>query len=273
VAKFYKQTVLGVQRWTDNLFSFRTTRDAGFRFDSGMFTMIGLEVEGRPLLRAYSIASPAYAEELEFLSIVVKDGPLTSRLQHIKEGDEILIGTKPTGTLLLDNLEHGRNLYLLATGTGLAAFMGLVREPDAYERFERVVLIHGVRHIAELAYRDLLSKDLAQDEYIGELAANQLLYVPTVTREPFERQGRIPDLLTSDDFYASVGLPKLDPAHDRVMVCGSTAMLKDLSALLDGMGFEEGSNAKHGQYVVEKAFADQGGTPVKPAAPAAESAA
>ncbi|ESQ76180.1 ferredoxin--NADP reductase [Asticcacaulis sp. AC402] len=266
MAKFNRETVLDVQRWTDNLFSFRTTRDTGFRFESGMFVMIGLEVEGRPLLRAYSLASPAYAEHLEFLSIVVENGPLTSRLQHIKPGDEILVGHKPTGTLLLDNLDSGRNLYLLATGTGLAAFMGIVQEPDAYERFEKVVLIHGVRNIAELAYRDFFTSQIQNDEYIGELAKAQLVYVPTVTREPFERQGRIPDHLVSDAFYDSLGLPKLDPARDRVMVCGSTAMLKDLAALLEGMGFEEGSNAKRGQFVVEKAFADQ--TPARATAAA-----
>lgn len=260
MAKFYKQTVTSVRRWTDSLFSFTTTRDAGFRFESGMFTMIGLEVEGRPLLRAYSIASPAYAEELEFLSIVVPNGPLTSRLQHVKEGDEVLIGAKPTGTLLLDNLEPGRTLYLLATGTGLAAFMGLIREPDAYERFDRVVLIHGVRHVGELAYRDLLTSGIAEDEYIGELAKAQLTYCPTVTREPFERQGRITDLLKLDDFFQGLGLSPLNPMHDRVMICGSTAMLRDLSTMLEHLGFAEGSNTQAGQYVVEKAFADQPGS-------------
>jgi len=257
VAKFYKQTVTSVKRWTESLFSFTTTRDQGFRFDSGMFTMIGLEVEGRPLLRAYSIASPAYGEELEFLSIVVPDGPLTSRLQYVKLGDEVLIGAKPTGTLLLDNLEPGRTLYLLATGTGLAAFMGLVREPDAFERFDRVILVHGVRNIAELAYREYLTSGLVEDEYIGELAKAQLTYCPTVTRETFERQGRITDLLASGDFFREFGLQPLNPINDRVMICGSTAMLRDLSAMLEHLGFEEGSNAKAGQYVVEKAFADQ----------------
>ncbi|MFT4077387.1 MAG: ferredoxin--NADP reductase [Asticcacaulis sp.] len=257
MAKYYKQMVTSVKRWTESLFSFTTTRDQGFRFDSGMFTMLGLEVDGRPLLRAYSIASPAYGEELEFLSIVVPDGPLTSRLQHVQPGDEVLIGAKPTGTLLLDNLEPGRTLYLLATGTGLAAFMGLVREPDAYERFERVVLVHGVRHIGELAYRDFLTSGIVEDEYIGELAKAQLTYCPTVTREAFERQGRITDILVSDAFFEELGLPRLNAMHDRVMICGSTAMLRDLSAMLDDLGFEEGSNAKAGQYVVEKAFADQ----------------
>lgn len=158
---------------------------------------------------------------------------------------------------MLDNLEPGRTLYLLATGTGLAAFMGLVREPDAYERFDRVVLVHGVRHVSELAYRDLLTSEIMADEYIGELAKAQLTYCPTVTREPFERQGRITDLLDSAEFYDSLGLRPLDPAHDRVMICGSTAMLRDLSTMLEARGFEEGSNARQGQYVVEKAFADQ----------------
>jgi ferredoxin/flavodoxin---NADP+ reductase len=257
VANIRKEVVLDVRWWTDQLFSFRTTRDRGFRFESGMFTMIGLQVEGRPLLRAYSIASPAYAEELEFLSIVVPGGPLTSRLRHVAPGDEILVGAKPTGTLLLHNLRPGRTLYLLATGTGLAAFMGLVREPDVYEVFDRVVLVHGVRHVGELAYRELLERDLMADPYVGELAQAKLTYWPTVTREAFVRQGRITDQLESGRFESELGLPPLDPAHDRLMLCGSTGMLAELSAVLERRGFAEGSNAKPGDFVVEKAFADQ----------------
>lgn len=267
MANLRTEKVVSVQRWTDRLFSFRTTRDPSFRFDTGMFTMIGLPINGKPLLRAYSIASPAYAEELEFLSIVVPDGPLTSHLQHIEPGSEILVGAKPTGTLLLHNLLPGRTLYLLATGTGLAAFLGLVREPDVYERFERIVLVHGVRHVDELAFRDLLSSGLAQDEYIGEMAREKLTYVPTVTREAFERQGRITSLIESGRLQEEFGLAPLDPAQDRVMICGGSAMLEDLSSLLDGLGFTEGSNAKPGDYVVEKAFAET--LPPKPKSVAA----
>lgn len=222
-----------------------------------MFTMIGLNVDGRPLVRAYSIASPSYAEELEFLSIVVPNGPLTSRLQHIQPGDEILVGRKPTGTLLLHNLKPGRTLYLLATGTGLAAFLGLIREPDVYERFERVILVHGVRHVGELAHQEFLTTELVNDEFIGELARTRFSYCPTVTREDFVRQGRITDLLRSGRIFEEFNLTQLDPAHDRLMLCGSTAMLTELSAMLEGMGFAAGSNAKPGDYVVEKAFADQ----------------
>ncbi len=263
---FRKEKVLSVHRWAPGLFSFKTTRDPGFRFDSGMFTMIGLNTETRPLLRAYSIASPAYAEHLEFLSIVVPDGPLTSRLQHIKEGDEVLVGMKPTGTLLLHNLKPGRTLYLLATGTGLAAFLGLIREPDVYERFERIVLVHGVRHIAELAYREYLTAELQSDEFIGELARGQLTYVPTVTREAFIRQGRITELLASGRIFEEFDLSHLDPQHDRLMLCGGNAMLRELSEMLDGRGFEQGSNAAPGDYVIEKAFADNSQSPKRLAA-------
>jgi ferredoxin--NADP+ reductase len=255
MSTFRKEEVRSVHQWTPGLFSFTTTRDPAFRFDSGMFTMVGLTVEGRPLVRAYSIASPSYAEELEFLSIAVPNGPLTSRLQNIKPGDEILVGAKPTGTLVLHNLKPGRTLYLLATGTGLAAFLGLVREPDVYERFERIVLVHGVRHIGELAHHDLLSFGLANHEFIGELAAKQFSYCPTVTRETFVRTGRITELLTSGRLFEEFKLAQLDPAHDRVMICGGTPMLTELSELLEARGFEEGSNAKPGDYVVEKAFA------------------
>jgi ferredoxin--NADP+ reductase len=254
---FRKEKVTSIHRWTPELFSFTTTRDAGFRFDSGMFTMIGLTVEGRPLLRAYSIASPSYAEHLEFLSIVVPNGPLTSHLQHIKAGDEILVGMKPTGSLLLHNLKPGRTLYLLATGTGLAAFTGLVREPDVYERFERVILVHGVRHVAELAHREFLTTGLAQDEFVGDMVRQQFSYCPTVTREPFMRQGRITHLLASGQLAAEFKLPELDPSHDRLMICGGNAMLKELAAMLEERGFAEGSSSEPGDFVVEKAFADQ----------------
>jgi ferredoxin--NADP+ reductase len=239
------------------LFSFKTTRDAGLRFSNGHFTMIGLMVDGKPLLRAYSVASANYEEHLEFLSIKVPDGPLTSRLQHVQPGDQILVGRKPTGTLVVDYLRPGRRLYLLATGTGLAPFMSIVRDPEVYDRFEQVVLIHGVRQVAELAYRELLTEELPRHEYVGELVSQKLRYVPTVTREPFPTMGRIPDLIDSGRLAGMLQLPELSPAEDRVMICGSTAMLRDLKALLERRGFEEGNTTRPGDFVIERAFVDQ----------------
>jgi len=191
MSKLGVETVTHVRHWNDSLFSFRTTRDPGFRFRNGHFTMIGLEVDERPLLRAYSIASANYEEELEFFSIKVADGPLTSRLQSLREGDPILVSRKPTGTLVLDNLLPGRNLWLLGTGTGLAPFLSIVKDPETYERFERVVLVHGVRQVSEPAYRDWITETLPANEYFGELVRDKLRYYPTVTREPFENRGRI----------------------------------------------------------------------------------
>jgi ferredoxin--NADP+ reductase len=249
--------VLSVHHWTDRLFSFTATRDPGFRFQSGQFTMIGLEVEGRPLLRAYSMVSPHWEETLEFLSIKVPDGPLTSRLQHIQPGDTVLVGRKPSGTLLLQNLLPGRRLYLLSTGTGLAPFMSVIRDPEVYERFETVVLVHGCRHVAELAYADMIQRELPQHEFLGEQAARRLRYYPTVTREPFRHQGRIPALLDSGRIAHDLGLPPLDREHDRVMLCGSPEMLKDTRALLDKRGFTEGNMSRPGHHVIERAFVDK----------------
>jgi ferredoxin--NADP+ reductase len=254
---FHEARVLTVRHWTDRLFSFTTTRDDGLRFLSGQFVMIGLDVEGRPLLRAYSIASSPFDPHLEFLSIKVPDGPLTSRLQHIAPGDTVLVGRKPTGTLLLHNLAPGRNLYLLASGTGLAPFMSIVRDPQAYERFDRIVLVHGCRLVGELAYDDYLRDDLPKDEYLGGLATDQLLYYPTVTREAYVHQGRIPVLLESGRLASDLALPSLDPTRDRCMVCGSPAMLADTRALLERLGFDEGSMARQGTYVIERAFVDR----------------
>ena len=257
MSAFPTERVLEVHHWTDRLFSFKTTRDAGLRFSNGHFTMIGLMVDGKPLLRAYSVASANYEEHLEFLSIKVADGPLTSRLQHVQPGDGILVGRKPTGTLVVDYLRPGRRLYLLATGTGLAPFMSIVRDPEVYERFEQVVLIHGVREVAELAYRQLLTEELPRHEYLGEMVSAKLRYVPTVTREPFPTMGRIPDLIDSGRLAAMLHLPDLAPADDRVMICGSTAMLRDLKALLERRGFEEGNTTRQGDFVIERAFVDQ----------------
>ena len=257
MSAFPTERVLEVHHWTDRLFSFKTTRDAGLRFSNGHFTMIGLMVDGKPLLRAYSVASANYEEHLEFLSIKVADGPLTSRLQHVQPGDSILVGRKPTGTLVVDYLRPGRRLYLLATGTGLAPFMSIVRDPEVYERFEQVVLIHGVREVAELAYSQLLTEELPRHEYLGEMVSAKLRYVPTVTREPFPTMGRIPDLIDSGRLAAMLHLPDLAPADDRVMICGSTAMLRYLKALLERRGFEEGNTTRQGDFVIERAFVDQ----------------
>jgi ferredoxin--NADP+ reductase len=254
---FNEERVLSVRHWTDRLFSFTTTRDQAFRFQNGHFTMIGLKVEGKPLLRAYSVASPNYEEHLEFFSIKVPDGPLTSRLQHLKEGDTILVGRKPTGTLLLDYLLPGKRLYLLSTGTGLAPFLSIIRDPETYERYEKVVLVHGTREVAELAYQDLITKDLPEHEFLGELAAGKLMYYPTVTREPYVNRGRITTLIESGKLCNDLHLPQFDREHDRVMICGSPQMLKDLKHMLDERGFHEGNTSKPGDYVIERAFAEQ----------------
>ncbi len=250
--------VIDVQHWNDTLFSFRTTRDPGFRFDSGQFVMIGLETEERPLMRAYSIASASWEEHLEFFSIKVANGPLTSRLQHLKPGDPIIVTRKPTGTLVLNDLKPGRNLYLLGTGTGLAPFLSIIRDPQTYECFERIVLAHGVRHISDLAYADYLELELPRHEYLGELVREKLIYYPTVTREPFRHRGRITDAIADGVMSEVTGLPPLNPATDRVMLCGSPAMLEDLSTLLDGRGFRASPRTREpGDYVIERAFVEK----------------
>ena len=257
MSNFHQEKVLSVTHWTDRLFSFRTTRNASLRFRSGQFVMMGLETEGKPLLRAYSLASAPYEDALEFFSIKVPDGPLTSRLQHLSEGDEVLVGRKPTGTLLLDNLSDGRNLFLLGTGTGLAPFLSLVKDPETYERFERVVLVHGVRFNKDLAYSEYLTKVLPNDDLIGELAASQLVYYPTVTREPSQHNGRISTLLDNGRLHADLGLPGFDPGADRFMLCGSEAMIGDLKTLLLARGLSEGNTGEPGDYVIEKAFVEK----------------
>ncbi|MGK2286195.1 ferredoxin--NADP reductase [Pedomonas sp. V897] len=249
------ETVLSVHHWNEHLFSFKITRPASFRFRSGEFVMIGLPGEQRPLLRAYSVASPAYAEELEFLSIKVPDGPLTSRLQKIQPGDEIFLGRKPTGTLVTDALLPGKRLFLLSTGTGLAPFMSLIRDPDVYQLFDQVVVVHSVRRVSDLAYRAELESRLADDPLVGDQAQTQLHYVPTVTREEFHTTGRINTLIETGKLFEGLDGPKnLDPETDRVMLCGSMAMIKEFQAYLEGLGFIEGSNASPGQFVIERAF-------------------
>lgn len=253
----YDVEVLWVRHWTNGLFSFAVARPPAFRFRSGEFVMLGLATgESKPLLRAYSIASPSWAEELEFFSIKVANGPLTSRLQNIKAGDKLLLGKKPTGTLVLDALKPGKRLFMFSSGTGLAPFLSLVRDPDAYERFERVIVVHGVRHIADLAYRDFLTTEIHEDPLIGEFIGEKLTYYPTVTREPFEREGRITHRINSGAFFTDLGLPagKFDPAEDRAMICGSMVMIRDIAELLERDGLAEGANSHQGEYVIERAF-------------------
>lgn len=251
------ERVLEVRHYTDRLFSFKTTRDPAFRFVNGQFTMIGLEIEGRPLMRAYSMASSNYEETLEFFSIKVANGPLTSRLQHIKVGDTVLVGRKPTGTLVQDALLPGKNLYLCGTGTGLAPFMSVIKDPDIYDRFDNVVLIHGTRTISEQAYRAYIEDELPNDELMGELVREKLKYYPTVTREPFVHNGRITNLLASGKLQEDLGLQPLDPVHDRVMICGSPALLADMVKMLEEKGFDEGAISKPGHFVIEKAFVEK----------------
>jgi len=256
MAAVSKQSVTSVHHWNESLFSFTTTRDRSLRFENGHFVMVGMEVEGRPLMRAYSIASANYEEELEFFSIKVQDGPLTSRLQNIQIGDELLISAKPTGTLVADHLLPGKNLYLLATGTGLAPFLSIIRDPEVYERFEKVILIHGTRRVIDLAYREMITKELPQNEFFGEQIQNQLIYYPTVTREPFENQGRITELMLNGKLFSDIGLPQPSLEDDRFMLCGSPAMLKDLTKVLDDWGFKESRHGIKEHYVIERAFVD-----------------
>ncbi|HMS26315.1 MAG TPA: ferredoxin--NADP reductase [Burkholderiaceae bacterium] len=255
MAAFEAEKVLTVHHWNDTLFSFTTTRGPSLRFESGHFVMVGLMVNNKPLLRAYSIASASYAEHLEFFSIKVQDGPLTSRLQHLKVGDEVLVGRKPTGTLVITDLLPGKNLFLFSTGTGLAPFMSIIRDPATYERFEKVVVVHGVRYISELAYDDYITKELPQDEFLGEDVTKKLLYYPLVTRETYKTMGRIPDMILNGKMCADLGLPAFNPTTDRAMICGSPAMLKDLRTTLDGLGFKISEGiGQAGDYVIERAF-------------------
>lgn len=252
------ERVLHVHHWNDTLFSFRTTRDPGLRFHNGHFVMLGLPVQGRPLMRAYSIASANHAEYLEFFSIKVPDGPLTSRLQHLQPGDEVIVGRKPVGTLVIHDLKPGKRVFLLATGTGLAPFMSIIQDPETYERFEQVVLIHGVRQVSELAYADFIERELPGHEFLGEMVRDRLRYYPTVTREPFRHRGRLTELIDSGRVFEDLGLPGLDPATDRAMICGSPAMLADCCRLLDARGFTiSPSQGEPGDYVIERAFVER----------------
>jgi len=258
MSSFATERVLTVRHWTEDYFSFTTTRDDGLRFENGQFVMIGLEVEGRPLMRAYSIASANWEEHLEFFSIKVPGGPLTSRLRHLQPGDDLLVSRKPTGTLLVSDLRPGRNLYLLATGTGLAPFLGVIKDPEVYERFDKVVLTHGVRGVADLAYHDYIVNELPRHEYLGEAISRQLLYYPAVSREPFRHQGRLTHLLESGQLPRDLGLEPLDAAVDRAMICGSPQMLADFRVILDGRGFTPAPRiGSVGDYVFERAFVEK----------------
>lgn len=257
MAAFTNESVISVRHWTDTVFSFTATRSPTLRFENGQFVMMGLEVDGKPLTRAYSLVSANYDDHLEFLSIKVANGPLTSRLQHIKAGDQILVGKKPTGTLVLDNLRPGRNLYLLGTGTGLAPFMSLIRDPLMYERFEKVILVHGCRRVSELAYGDRIMHELPQDEYLGDAMRGKLIYYPTVTREPFKAMGRVTEFVSSGHFYSDLDLAPLSAEHDRAMVCGGPDMLRDLKDYYLARGFREGHLGDPAEFVIEKAFVEK----------------
>lgn len=244
------ETVTDIHHWNENLFSFKTTRPDSFRFDNGQFVMLGIKVDDKPLLRAYSLVSANYEEYLEFLSIKVEGGNLTSKLQHLEKGDEILISNKPVGTLVIDNLTPSKRLLLLATGTGIAPFISIIKDPDTYDRFEEIILVHGVRQVNDLAYKEYLTDHLPKEEYIGKNVQDQFTYLPTVTRDEFERRGRITKLIDNDDLI-------LDPKTDRIMLCGSKDMLADLSKLLDERGFSVSPRqGDPGDYVMERSFVE-----------------
>ncbi|SCB26832.1 ferredoxin--NADP reductase [Rhizobium lusitanum] len=253
-AGVFAEKVLSVTHYTDRLFRFTMTRPQGFRFRSGEFAMIGLMVDGKPLYRAYSIASSAWADELEFFSIKVPDGPLTSHLQNIKPGDEVLMRKKPTGTLVLDALTPGKRLYMFSTGTGIAPFASLIRDPETYEKFEEVILTHTTRDVAELKYGFDLVEEIRNDELLSEVVGDKLRHYATVTREDFPFTGRITDLIENGKLFADLGVPPLDITVDRGMICGSSAMLKDTKDLLEKAGLTEGANSKPAEFVIERAF-------------------
>ena len=258
MSKYSTEKVLSVHHWNDRLFSFKTTRQQGLRFENGQFVMIGIEVEGRPLTRAYSMASPNYEEHLEFFSIKVPNGPLTSRLQYLKVGDDLLVSRKPTGTLIIHDLRPGKNLYLLSTGTGLAPYMSLIQDIEMYERFEKIILVHGVRTVNELAYADFIENELPNNEFFGEEVKNKLIYYPTVTQEDFRNQGRLTNLIKSGKLFTDIGLPPINPKEDRAMICGSAEMLKDTKELLDSLGLEVSPRiGQLGDYVIEHAFVER----------------
>ena len=253
-AGVFAERVVSVKHYTDQLFSFRITRPQSFRFRSGEFVMIGLPNAAKPVFRAYSIASPAWDDELEFYSIKVPDGPLTQHLQKIQPGDTVLMRQKPTGTLVLDALRPGKRLYMIATGTGIAPFASLIRDPETYEKFEEVVLTNTCRDVADLAYGNELVDALTNDPLIGELVAGRLTYYATTTREDHPRMGRITTLIENGKLFSDLGVAPFDPETDRSMICGSMAMLNDVKALMEKAGLEEGSNSRPADFVIERAF-------------------
>ncbi|MDA7968331.1 MAG: ferredoxin--NADP reductase [Gammaproteobacteria bacterium] len=257
MAAAHTETVLEVHHWSDKLFTIKTTRDPSMRFRNGEFAMIGIEVDGKPLMRAYSMASSHYEDHLEFYSIKVEDGPLTSRLQHIRPGDKLLVSKKPTGSLLWDRLRPGKRLYLLCTGTGLAPFLSVIKDPELYEHFETVALVHGCRFINELTYQKLITSELQDNPYFGDSVREKLIYYPAVTREPFRNYGRITELVESGKLMRDTGLPPLAVEHDRFMLCGSPGMLKSLSEILRAKGFRETRKENYREYVVERAFVEK----------------
>ena len=249
-----REVVTGVHHWNDRVFSFTTTRNPGFRFENGHFTMLGLKGEPAPLMRAYSIASANHEDEMEFFSIKVPNGPLTSKLQGLQVGEEVLIGKKAQGTLTIDNVLPGKNLYLLSTGTGLAPFISIIKDPDIYQRFENIILVHGVRHNSDLAYQQLINEQLPNAPYLGEQIVNQLKYYPTVTREKSANNGRITDLMLSGKLFLDLNLPLPNVEDDRFLLCGSTAMLKQMKTIFKERGFAESRAGKLGEYAIERAF-------------------
>ena len=257
MAEAHKETVIDVHHWSDTLFTIKTTRDPSLRFRNGEFAMVGIEVDGKPLMRAYSMASSNHEDYLEFYSIKVQDGPLTSRLQHIQPGDKLLVSKKPTGTLLWDHLRPGKHLYLLSTGTGLAPFLSVIKDPDVYENFEKVILVHGCRFINELTYQKLITHELHDNEFFGDSVKDKLIYYPAVTREPYKNYGRITRLLESGRLVDDTGMPALNVEDDRFMLCGSPSMLKSLGGILDGMGFAETRKSDYREYVIERAFVEK----------------
>ena len=257
MAKAHTETVIDVHHWSDTLFTIKTTRDASLRFRNGEFAMMGMQVDGKPLLRAYSMASSNYEDYLEFYSIKVQDGPLTSRLQHIKVGDELLVSKKPTGTLLWDHLKPGKHLYLLSTGTGLAPFLSIIKDPDVYDNFEKVILVHGCRFINELTYQQLIEYELKNNEYFGDSVKDKLIYYPAITREPYKNYGRITTLLETGKLIEDTQMPEMNVEDDRFMLCGSPSMLKSLSKILENKGFTETRKTDYREFVIERAFVEK----------------
>ena len=250
------ETVLEVQHWSKRLFSLRISRPKTFRFRSGEFVMLGLFKNDSPLLRAYSITSPSWEETLEFLSIKVQNGPLTSCLQHIKPGDSLLLSKKATGTLTLDSLRAGERLYLFSTGTGVAPFASLIRDPETYSKFDKIILTHTCRSVSELEYGKNIIAHINSDPLVGEIAKDNLVYFSSVTQDNYDHVGRITTFINNGKLFQLIGEPPLSPINARAMICGSLDMIRDISAILEQKGFSSGSNAKPGEFVIERAFVD-----------------